>query len=94
MNQDLLQELTEDQREEFEYYASANFELIKRIYNCKDLLITSKSNTETAFFAYHPQKGTFLITGNNPMEWINNAITDEFDIIEKKSEINNQLILF
>jgi hypothetical protein len=94
MDQDLFQELTAAQKKEFEYYASANFELIKRIYNRKDLLTTSKSNTEKAFFAYHPQKGTFLITGNSPMEWINFAIKDKFDVIQKKSEINNQLDLF
>jgi len=94
MDQDLLQELTAAQKKEFEYYAAANFTLVKRVYNRRDLFTTFKPNTETAFFAHHPQKGTFLITGDASIEWINNAITDEFDIIEKKSEINEQLSLF
>ena len=55
---------------------------------------TNQPFEEICFFAHHPNKGTFLISGDAPMEWINNAITDEFDIIEKKSEINNQLSLF
>lgn len=93
MNQDLLQELTEDQRKEFDFYAAANFILVKRKFERYNRF-THQPFTETCFFAHHPNKGTFLISGDAPMEWINNAITDEFDIIEKKSEINNQLSLF
>jgi hypothetical protein len=94
MNNNLINELSENQKKEFMYYYNANFTLVKKVYNRKDYFTTFKPNTETAFFAHHPQKGTFLITGNAPMEWINNAITEEFDIIKKKSEINNQLTLF
>lgn len=93
MDQDLLQELTEDQQKEFKYYYNANFTLIKRKYERRNIY-TQQPYTDICFFAHHPQKGTFLISGNAPMEWINNAITDEFDVIEKKLEINNQLSLF
>jgi hypothetical protein len=93
MDQDLLQELTEDQKKEFNFYAAANFILVKRKFERYNRF-THQPFTEICFFAYHPNKGTFLISGDAPMEWINNAITDEFDIIEKKSEINNQLSLF
>lgn len=93
MDQDLLQELTEDQKKEFQFYAAANFILVKRKYERYNRF-THQPFTEICFFAHHPNKGTFLISGNAPMEWINNAITDEFDVIEKKLEINNQLSLF
>ena len=92
MDQDLLQELTEAQKKEFDLYAAANFILLKRKFERYNRF-THQPFTETAFFAHHPNKGTFLISGDAPMEWINNAITDEFDIIEKKLEINNQLSL-
>ena len=94
MDQDLLKELTEDQQKEFQYYASANFTLVKRIYNRKDIFTTFKPNTEIAYFAHHPQKGTYLITGSAPMDWINFAINDPMLIDNEKSDINTQLSLF
>jgi|688.fasta_scaffold558363_2 hypothetical protein len=93
MDHNLLQELTEDQRKEFDFYAAANFILVKRKFERYNRF-THQPFTEICFFAHHPNKGTFLITGDAPMEWINNAITDEFDIIDKKLEFNNQLSLF
>lgn len=93
MDQDLLQELTEEQKKEFQYYQNANFILVKRKFERYNRF-TNQPFTEICFFAHHPNKGTFLISGNAPMEWINNAITDEFDVIEEKLEINNQLRLF
>lgn len=93
MEQDLLQELTAAQKKEFDFYAAANFILVKRKFERYNRF-THQPFTEICFFAHHPHKGTFLISGDAPMEWINNAITDEFDIIEKKLEINNQLSLF
>lgn len=93
MDQDLLQELTKEQQKEFQFYAAANFILVKRKFERYNRF-THQPFTEICFFAHHPNKGTFLISGDAPMEWINNAITDEFDVIEKKLEINNQLSLF
>jgi hypothetical protein len=93
MDQDLLQELTEDQQKEFQFYAAANFILVKRKFERYNRF-THQPFTEICFFAHHPNKGTFLISGDAPMEWIKNAITDEFDVIEEKLEINNQLSLF
>lgn len=93
MDQDLLQELTTEQQKEFKFYAAANFILVKRKFERYNRF-THQPFTEICFFAHHPNKGTFLISGDAPMEWINNAITDEFDVIEKKLEINNQLSLF
>jgi len=93
MDQDLLQELTAAQKNEFQFYAAANFILVKRKFERYNRF-TNQPFTEICFFAHHPTKGTFLISGDAPMEWINNAITDEFDVIEKKSKINNQLSLF
>lgn len=93
MDQNLLQELTTEQQKEFQFYAAANFILIKRKFERYNRF-THQPFTEICFFAHHPNKGTFLISGDAPMEWINNAITDEFDVIEKKLEINNQLSLF
>jgi len=93
MDQDLLQELTTEQQKEFKFYAAAKFILVKRKFERYNRF-THQPFTEICFFAHHPNKGTFLISGDAPMEWINNAITDEFDVIEKKLEINNQLSLF
>ena len=94
MNQDLLKELTEDQRKEFDFYAAANFTLVKREYNRKDIFTTFKPNTNIAYFAHHPQKGTYLITGSAPMDWINFAINDPLLIDNEKLKLNNQLSLF
>ena len=93
MDQDLLQELTTEQQKEFQFYAAANFILVKRKFERYNRF-THQPFTEICFFAHHPNKGTFLISGDAPMEWIKNAITDEFDVIEEKLEINNQLSLF
>jgi hypothetical protein len=92
--EDLLKELSENQRKEFMYYHKANFTLIKQVYNRKDYFTTFKPNTEICFFAHHPKKGTFLITGDAPMEWINNAINDNEMLYHKTLEINTQLSLF
>ena len=93
MDKDLLQELTEDQQKEFQYYYNANFTLIKRKYERRNIY-TQQPYTEICFFAHHPQKGTFLISGDAPMEWINNAIEDDTITYNEKLEINNQLSLF
>ena len=93
MDQDLLQELTTEQQKEFKFYAAAKFILVKRKFERYNRF-THQPFTEICFFAHHPNKGTFLISGDAPMEWIKNAITDEFDVIEEKLEINNQLSLF
>ena len=75
-------ELSHRQKKEWKFYEKNGFGLIKRNISKYDR-VTNQTKTEICFFAQCEKRGTFLITGNTPEDWLNNAIEYPAEPIKK-----------